>query len=62
MDVVGHPDTGMDRQSILVRSFNQGIPEELVIRFDGKDQLTIIAPLNDVPGCPGRTWRGIWAF
>jgi len=28
--------------------FDQGIPKELVIRFSGKDHLTVIAALDDV--------------
>jgi hypothetical protein len=52
MNVVGHPHIGMNKQPVLLRSRNQCIAKELVIRLDSENRLSIIAALNDVLGLP----------
>ena len=43
----------MNGEAKPFRRFDQGIPKELVIRFSGKDRLTVIAALDDVLGLAG---------
>lgn len=50
MNVVGHPDIGMDRQAILGCCLDQGIAKKPVVRSGGEDHLPVIAALNDVLG------------
>lgn len=38
----------LNGQFVLFRSFNQRIAQELVIRLGGKDDLPVIAALDDV--------------
>jgi hypothetical protein len=56
MDVIRHPHIGMNGEAKPFSRFDQGISKELVIRFNGKDRLTIIAALDDVLGV-GRGWH-----
>jgi len=53
MDVVGHPDVGMDLQSMFFRGFNKGVAEGLVVSLGGKNNLAVIAALDDVLGLAG---------
>jgi hypothetical protein len=48
MDMVGHPDIAMDRQTMGGGSRDQGVAKKLVVRIGSKDSLPIIAALNDV--------------
>ena len=48
VNVVGHPDIGVDRQALRDCRLDQSIAEELVVRIRGKDHLPIVAPLDDV--------------
>ena len=48
MDMVGHPDIGMDRQTMLRCRFHQGIAKKLIICISGKDHLPVVATLDNV--------------
>lgn len=43
MNVVGHPDVGVNGETVPVSGLNQGIAEELIIRLGGKDGLSAVA-------------------
>lgn len=53
MDVIRHPHIGMNGEAKPSSRFDQGVSKELVIRFSGKDRLTVIAALDDVLGLAG---------
>ena len=48
MEMVGHPDIGVDCQTVLVCRFDQDVAEELKVGFGGKDHLSVVAPLDNV--------------
>lgn len=48
MDVVGHPDIGMDSQTLLGGRLDQGPTKKPVVRVSAKEGLPVIAALNDV--------------
>ena len=48
VDVVGHPDLGMDSQTLLGGHLDQGPTKKPVVRVSAKEGLSVIAALNDV--------------
>ena len=48
MNMVGHPDIGMDRQAMLFRGFDQGIAKKLIVGLRRKNGLSVIAALDDM--------------
>ena len=48
MNIVGHPDMGMNGQAMLIGRFYQDITKELIVGFIGKDRLPVVAALDDV--------------
>jgi hypothetical protein len=58
MDVVGRPDIGVDRQTVLDCRLDQGIAEELIVRIRGEDHLPIVAPLDDMLRLAGESVAG----
>ena len=53
MDMIRRPHLGTNADAKPPRRFDQGSAKELVIRFSGKDRLTIIAAREDVLGLAG---------
>lgn len=49
---------GVYLQSMLDRGFHQGVAEELVVRVGSKDDLAVIAALDDVLGLAGNNVAG----
>jgi len=48
VDVVGHPDIGMDSQTLLGCRLDQGSTKKPVVRVSAKEGLPVMAALNDV--------------
>jgi len=48
VDVVGHPDIGMDSPTLPGCRLDQGPTKKAVVRVSAKDGLPVIAALNDV--------------
>lgn len=55
MDMVGHRDIGMDRQTMLLCRFDHNIAKKLIIRISGDDHLPVVAALDDVLWLAGMT-------
>lgn len=51
--MIPHPHIGMNRKAKPSSRFDLGISKELVIRFNGKDRLPVIAALDDMLGLAG---------
>ena len=49
VDVVGHPDLGMDSQTLLGGRLDPGPTKKPVVRVSAKEGLPVIAALNAVP-------------
>ena len=49
VDVVGHPDIGMDGQTLLGCRLDHGPAKKPVVRVSAKGGLPVMAALNDVP-------------
>ena len=50
--MVGHPHIGVNCQPVFVGRLNQRIAEILVVRVRGKDDLSVVAALDEVLRLP----------
>ncbi|MGR9074287.1 MAG: hypothetical protein ACU833_14605, partial [Gammaproteobacteria bacterium] len=45
---IGHPDIGMDAETVLFRRFNEGVAKKPIILVSGKNNLPVVAAQNDM--------------